>query len=84
MQEVIVENNLYSNDAQEIEGIITEFCAAYFGGNLDSIRLFLTDPYIWDVDVYGNSADHVEVTAVKGLEDIGEKNIDDVCCFGRI
>lgn len=72
-------NNPYSADAQEIEGIVAEFCAAYFGGDLDSIKPLLTDPYIWDMDTYGNPADKVEVTAVKGLEDIGEKNIDDVC-----
>ncbi|MCM1111667.1 MAG: hypothetical protein NC399_00280 [Muribaculum sp.] len=72
-------NNPYSADAQKIEGIITEFCAAYFEGDLDSIKSFLTDPYIWDVNVYENSADKVKVMAVKGLEDIGEKNIDDVC-----
>lgn len=79
MQEVTAENSPYSVDAQEIEGIVTEFCAAYFGGDLDSIKSFLTDQYIWDIDVYENSANEVEITSVKGLEDIGEKNIDDVC-----
>ncbi len=79
VKEVTAENNSYSADAQEIEGIVTEFCAAYFGGDLDSIKSFLTDQYIWDIDVYENSANEVEITAVKGLEDIGEKNIDDVC-----
>jgi len=78
-QEVTVENNPYSADAQEIEGIVTEFCTAYFGGDLDSVKSFLTDQYIWDIDVYENSSDEVEITAVKGLEDIGEKKIDDVC-----
>lgn len=79
VQEVTAEKPSYSVDAQEIEGIVMEFCAAYFGGDSDSVKYFLTDQYIWDMDVYGNSADKVEVTAVKGLEDIGEKNIDDVC-----
>ena len=78
-QGVTAENNPYSADAQEIEEIVTEFYTAYFDGNLDSIKPFLTDQYIWDMDVYGNSADKVEVTAVKGLEDIGEMKIDDVC-----
>ncbi len=73
------ENNSYSADAQEIEGIVTGFCAAYFGGDLDSVKSFLTDQYIWDIDVYENSANEVEITAVKGLADIGEKKIDDVC-----
>ena len=79
MQEVTAENNSYSVDAQEIERIVTEFCTAYFGGDLDSIKSFLTDQYIWDIDVYENSANEVEITSVKGMEDIGEKNIDDVC-----
>lgn len=79
MLEVTAENNPSSADAQEIEEIVTEFCAAYFGGDLDSTKSFLTDQYIWDIDVYENSANEVEITSVKGLEDIGEKNIDDVC-----
>ena len=79
MQEVTAENNPSSADAQEIEKIVTEFCVAYFGGDLDSIKSFLTDQYIWDIDVYENSANEVEITSAKGLEDIGEKNIDDVC-----
>lgn len=79
LPEMSQKNNSYSVDAQEIKEIVTEFCAAYFGGDLDSIKPFLTDKYIWDIDVYEDSADKVEVTAIKGLEDIGEKNIDDVC-----
>lgn len=77
--EVTAENNPYSVDAQEIEEIVTEFCAAYFGGDLDSVKSFLTDQYNWDIDVYENSTNEVEIMSVKGLEDIGEKNIDDVC-----
>jgi len=73
------ENNPYSADAQEIAKIVEEFCAAYFGGDLDSVKSFLTDPYIWDIDVYGNSSNEVEILAVKGLEDIGEKTVNDVC-----
>ncbi|MDE7254362.1 MAG: hypothetical protein K2O32_15685 [Acetatifactor sp.] len=79
VQEVAAESTPYSADAQKVEGIVTEFCAAYFGGDLDSIKTFLADQYIWDIEVYENSANKVEVTAVTGLEDIGEKNIDDVC-----
>ena len=45
---------------------------------MDSIKSFLKDQYIWDIDVYENSANEVEITSVKGLENIGEKNIDDV------
>lgn len=79
MQEVTAENNTSSADAQEIEEIVTEFCAAYFGRDLDSIKSFLTDQYIGDIDVYENSANEVEIMSVKELEDIGEKNINDVC-----
>ncbi len=79
VQKVTAENNLYSADAQEIEDIVTEFCTAYFGGDLDSVKSFLTDQYIWDIDVYENSSNEVEIMAVKGLEDIGEKNVNDVC-----
>ncbi|MDE5698636.1 MAG: hypothetical protein K2I96_14710 [Lachnospiraceae bacterium] len=79
MQEVTAEDNPYSAGAQEIEEIVTEFCAAYFGGDLESVKSFLMDQYIWDIDVYENSTNEVEIMSVKGLEDIGEKNIDDVC-----
>lgn len=78
VKEITAENNSYSADAQEIERIVTEFCAAYFGEDLDSIKSFLTDQYIGDIDVYENFTNEVEITAIKELEDIGEKNINDV------
>ena len=64
---------------QEIKDIVEAFAAAYFTGDIESIQLYLTTPYDWDTDVYEGAADEVSNISVKGLADIGEKAVGDVC-----
>lgn len=68
-----------SSDVQEIKDIVEAFAAAYFTGDIESIQLYLTTPYDWDTDVYEGAADEVSNISVKGLADIGEKAVGDVC-----
>lgn len=70
-----------SEDAEEIQDIAEKFSAAYFSGDMEEIKKYLTDPYDWDIEVYSNpekSAD-ISVIAIKGISDVGNKNVDDVC-----
>lgn len=70
-----------SEDAKEVQDIAETFSAAYFSGDVEEIKKYLTDPYDWDVEVYSNpekSAD-ISVIAINGISDIGNKNVDDIC-----
>lgn len=61
-------------DIQEIRSIIEEFAAAYFGGNVDGLHKFLTNPYEWNIDAYAGTGT-VSDYKLKGLPDIGERNV---------
>lgn len=61
-----------SADARSIKGIAEEFAAAYFSGDTDTIRGFLTTPYEWDLEAY-TGTDAINDLSVKGLTDIGDE-----------
>ncbi len=68
-----------STDGQEIKDIVEAFAAAYFSGDKDSIQNYLTTPFEWYIDVYEGAADTVSDMSIKGLTEIGEKAIGDIC-----
>lgn len=73
-----------SEDALEIKSIVQALAAAYFSGDTDAVKAYLTEPYEWDIDVYeGISSDkgagEVNITELKGLNSISEKQVGDSC-----
>ncbi len=68
-----------STDGQEIKGIVEAFATVYFSGDKDSIQNYLTTPFEWNLDVYEGAADKVSDMSIKGLTEIGEKAIGDIC-----
>lgn len=68
-----------STDGQEIKDIVEAFATVYFGGDKDSIQNYLTTPFEWDIDVYEGVTDTVSDMSIKGLTEIGEKAIGDIC-----
>lgn len=72
---------LEPSDSVQIERIANRFAKAYFAGDVDALKQYLTEPYDWKVEACQNAdnADEVEILAIKGLADIGEKEIGDVC-----
>lgn len=67
-----------SEDAMEIGGIAADFSRAYFDGDQEELRKFLADSYDGDIEIYPDAEPEVAgMTAVRGLEDIGESKIGD-------
>lgn len=66
-----------SADEQEIKNASETFAAAYFSGDLDTVKSYLITPYDWDIDVYPGTGSLSEFT-LKGLTDIGHKGIGSV------
>lgn len=67
-----------SEDAMEIGDIASEFSRAYFDGDQEELRKYLADSYDGDIEIYPDAEPKVAgMTAVKGLEDIGESQIGD-------
>lgn len=70
------EENL-SADAKEINDIAEKFAAAYFSGDLDTVKSCLTTPYEWDIEVYMGT-ETISNQTLKGLTDIGENEIGSI------
>lgn len=72
---------LEPSDSMQIERIANRFAKAYFEGDIDVLKRYLTKPYVWKVEVCQNedNADKIAILAIKGLADIGEREIGDVC-----
>ncbi len=67
-----------SEDAMEIGGIAADFSRAYFDGDQEELRKFLADSYDGDIEIYPDAEPEVAgMTAVRGLEDIGDSKIGD-------
>lgn len=67
-----------SEDAMEIGTVASDFSRAYFDGDQEELGKFLADSYDGDVEVYPDAEPKVVgMTAVRGLEDIGESQIGD-------
>lgn len=67
-----------SEDAMEIGDIASDFSRAYFDGDQEELGKFLADSYDGDIEIYPDAEPKVAgMTAVKGLEDIGESRIGD-------
>ena len=67
-----------SEDAMEIGNIASDFSRAYFDGDQEELGKFLADSYDGDIEIYPDAEPKVAgMTAVKGLEAIGESQIGD-------
>ena len=66
-----------SYDEQEIRRITEEFAAAYFDGDAERIRNFLSVPFEGDIEVYTGTGT-ISVISLKGLEDTGEQENESV------
>ncbi len=66
-----------SYDEQEIRRITEEFAAAYFDGDAEGIRIFLSVPFEGDIEVYTGTGTISEIS-LKGLEDTGEQENESV------
>lgn len=67
-----------SEDAMAIGHIATDFSRAYFDGDQEELGKYLADSYDGDIEIYPDAEPEVAgMTAVKGLEDIGESRIGD-------
>lgn len=64
-------------DIQEIKSIIEEFAAAYFDGDADTLKKYLTSPYEGDIDTYDTyeGTGTVNDFIIKGLPEAGEENV---------
>lgn len=60
-------------DRQEIKTIVDEFTAAYFNGDVDTIKKFLTSTYKWDISAYEGTGELSDFT-LKGLSDTDRQN----------
>lgn len=69
-----------SADAIEIQKIMEEFSKAYFEADVEGMELYLADSYERPIDTYSETGEKVIVTdtTIKGLNDIAEKDINDV------
>lgn len=67
-----------SEDAMEIGTVASDFSRAFFDGDQEELGKFLADTYDGDVEIYPDAEPKVVgMTAVRGLEDIGESQIGD-------
>lgn len=71
-------NEVLSTDGQEIKEIVEAFSKAYFSGDTNGIKNYLTDPYEWDIEVFNGTTEVTDIF-VKGVDTIQEKNIGDIC-----
>lgn len=70
-----------SEDAEQLQEIAKLFADAYFSGDTETIKKYLTTPYEWDIEVYSNSENTPDVSTltINGLSGIDNKNVEDVC-----
>lgn len=67
-----------SEDAMELIDVAGPFSTAYFAGDKEEMRKYLADSFEGDIDVYSDADTQLTgMTALKGLEDIGEAKIGD-------
>ena len=68
-----------SMEALEVERIMGEFTTAYFAGDADTIKQYLSDSYEGEVLVYENPdrADEVQIKGIGGIDFGIEGNIGD-------
>lgn len=64
-------------DSESLRKIVVDFYEGYFGGDIDSIKPYLAEPFDWDIEVH--PTDNVEISAIKGLENAEGKDIGETC-----
>ncbi len=63
-----------SEEVQNLRQKMEDFCQAYFSGDIEGVKEFLTDTYSWDIDVYENPGEvkEMETKELTGLDGISE------------
>lgn len=64
----------------ELKNIMTTFYEAFFAGDTNGIKMYLSDSFDSDVEVYDNPelAEQIETREIKGMDYVTD-NMDDTC-----
>lgn len=74
-----------SEEVQNLRQKMEDFCQAYFSGDIEDVKEFLTDPYSWDIDVYENPEEvkNMETKDITGLAGISELSDSEKYCLSQ-
>lgn len=74
------EENLLGMEQAELKNIMTTFYEAFFAGDTNGIKMYLSDSFDSDVEVYDNPelAEQIEIREIKGMDYVTD-NMDDTC-----
>ncbi len=75
LPELTMETTAALTDEQSAEAIVLDFSAAYFEGNTEVMKTYLTDPYDWDIDTCPFDETAVCVMGINSLRFKTEGNI---------
>ena len=75
LPELSVETTTALTDAQLAEALVLEFSAAYFEGNTEVMKTYLTEPYDWDIDTCPFDETAVCVMGINSLRFKTEGNV---------
>lgn len=61
-------------EVQDLKQKMEDFCQAYFHGDSEAVKGFLSDSFSWDVEVYEKpeEVDEIDIRDTKGLTDVSE------------
>lgn len=66
-----------SDDAKEIADVVTAFSDAYFAGDEETLKTYLTEPYSYDITV--NTTDEtITDISLPDLSEVADKQVGDV------
>ncbi len=75
LPELTVETTAALTDEQSAEAIVLEFSTAYFEGNTEAMKTYLTEPYDWDIDTCPFDETAVCVMGINSLRFKTEGNV---------
>lgn len=72
-----IENSEESEKSAEVQNLqqkMEDFCQAYFNGDLEAVKGFLSESFSWDVEVYESLEDieDIDMRDTTGLKDVSE------------
>lgn len=75
LPELTMETTTTLTDEQLVEAIVHEFSTAYFEGNTEVIKTYLTEPYDWDIDACPFDGTAVRVMGINSLRFDTDENV---------
>lgn len=72
------EGEVLSEDAREIQDVVNGFIAAYFKGDKEGVREYLTAPYEWEI-VLCEGIETAPPVEIEGILGIGKMQVGDTC-----